>query len=183
MSMVHIWLPIALAGVANHVLSTVFWMMLPFHKREWKKLPDEDEFMDLISFSNIPPGQYVFPLTYDSVEMRKPSFLAKQKRGTGMLVTWKKPPHMLLAIVSTLGFFLLASFVIGYLAMLALEPGTPPKEVFRFVFTAGILAHCSAKFPYVLWFRRRILLELFDGVAYAAATAAIFAALWPDWAQ
>ena len=43
----------------------------------------------------------------------------------------------------------------------------------------GMLAHIAAKFPFVCWFRRRIAMEVLDGVIFALLTGVIFAALWP----
>ena len=76
-------------------------------------------------------------------------------------------------------FFFVAAFVIAYLASLGLSRGASFLDVFRFVTTAGLLTHCAGQFPGVFWFRRRVAMDLLDGVAYAVATGLIFAALWP----
>ncbi len=174
-----VW-PILLSGLATHFLSTLFWTAMPHHKPEWQGMPAEDEFMDWTKKHSLNSGQYVFPFCADGKEAASAEF--KQKQGTcnGMLIFWPTPTHMGKAIALTLTFFIIAAFVIGYLASLALQPGASFMKVFQFVTTAGLLAHCSAKFPFVFWFRRKIGMEIIDGVAYAVATGLIFSAMWPS---
>ncbi|MEZ6070264.1 MAG: hypothetical protein R3C10_08290 [Pirellulales bacterium] len=180
MTVFDLWLPILLSGLATHVISTLAWMVLPHHKSEWRGLDAEDQFQDWIDKHQVPPGQYVFPHTQDMEEMKSAGFREKQARCRGMLVLWPTPPQMGVNIALTLAFFFVAAFVIGYLASLGLPPGADFLRVFRFVTTAALLTHCAGKFPGVFWFRRRVAMDLVDGVAFAVATGLIFAALWPD---
>ncbi len=179
MSVWELWLPILLAGLATHVLSTLAWMVLPHHKPDWQALPVEDELIELLDAKKVPAAQYLFPFTRDPQEMKSEAFQAKQGKCRGMIVLWATPPNMGAAIGLTLGFFFVAAFVIGYLASLAVPRGETFMNVFQFVTTAGLLTHCAAHFPGVFWFRRRIAMDLLDGVAFALATGLIFAALWP----
>lgn len=174
-----LWLPIIASGVATHVMSTLNWMVLPQHKSEWRKLPVEDEIQNLIASNNVQPEQYMIPFTQDGKECQSEAFKAKQAKCTGMLILWDKPLNMGVAIGQTLAFFLIAAFVIGYLASIALPVGATFMVVFKFVTTAGLLAHCFAKFPYVFWFRRKVLFDVLDGVGFAIVTGLIFAWLWP----
>jgi hypothetical protein len=179
MSVFDLWLPILLTGLATHVISTIAWMVLPHHKPEWQRLAAEDDFQDWIDRNNVPVGQYVFPHTHNMEEMKSEAFRKKQGRCRGMLVLWPSPPNMGVNIVLTLAFFFVAAFVIGYLASLGLPPGASFLKVFQFVTTAALLTHCAGQFPGIFWFRRRVAMELADGVAFAIATGLIFAALWP----
>jgi hypothetical protein len=179
MTVYDLWLPILLSGLATHILSTLAWMVLPHHKPEWTKMPAEDDVRDLLVSRNVPAGQYMFPYCATAEEMNSEAFKQKQSQCTGMLVIWKKPIHMPTAILKTVSFFFIAAFVIGYLASLALPSGTSLPKVIQFVTTAGLLTHCAAHFPHVFWFKRRIAMELLDGVVYAFVTGLIFAALWP----
>ena len=154
-------------------------MALPHHKPEWKKMPSEDAFQDWIEANGIPADQFIFPMTRDPQEMKSEAFKKKQEKCRGMLVLWDKPTNMGAAIGLTLSFFFVVAFVIAYLASLALPAGAPFSKVVQFVTTAALLTHCAGNFPHVFWFRRRISMELVDGVAYAFATGLIFAALWP----
>jgi len=51
--------------------------------------------------------------------------------------------------------------------------------MFQFVTTAGLRAHVAAKFPHVFWFRRKIAMDVVDGIVYAIATGIVFGLLWP----
>ena len=179
MSVFGLWLPIVLSGLATHVISTLAWIVLPHHKPEWKRLADEDDFHDWLDKKGVPADQYLFPFTRDPAEMKSDRFQEKQAKCRGMLVLWPKPPNMGKNIGLTLTFFFVAAFIIAYLASIGLPAGASFVNVFRFVFTAGLLTHCAGQFPGIFWFRRRVAMDLVDGVAYAVATGLIFAALWP----
>lgn len=179
MSLSDLWLPILLAGLATHILSTLFWMVFPHHKPEWKRVPVEDDLMDFLQQRQVPADQYMFPFASSGREAGSEQFKAKQAKCRGMLVLWERPLEMGPAIVKTLLFFLFASFSIGYVATLSLPAGADFARVFRFVTTVGLLTHVYAKFPNVFWFRMRVATHVMDGIAYAIATGLIFAALWP----
>ena len=86
---------------------------------------------------------------------------------------------MVTAIINTIVFFMFAAFAIGYLASLALPAGASFLQVVQFVVTTGLLTHCAAHFPHVFWFRRRIAMEIVDGVVYAAVMGLVFTYFWP----
>ncbi|EMI46078.1 hypothetical protein [Rhodopirellula sp. SWK7] len=180
MSVFDLWLPILLSGLATHILSTLNWMVFPHHKPEWTKLPSEDQLQDLVVLEKIPPGQYMLPFCDRPDEMKSEAFKGKQAKCTGMLILWDAPINMGTAIAKTIAFFFVAAFVIGYLASLALAPGASFGKVIQFVATAGLLTHCAAHFPHVFWFKRRIAMEILDGVVYAAVTGLVFAFFWPS---
>ncbi len=82
------------------------------------------------------------------------------------------------AILFTLLYFLFSSFVIGYLASIALVPGAPFLRVFQFVFTTALLTYCAAHFPHIL-----VPPQDRHGTArwidLRSASGLIFALLWP----
>ena len=51
--------------------------------------------------------------------------------------------------------------------------------VFRFVGTAGILTYGTANILNGIWFGRKMVADIVDGIAYGLITGLIFAALWP----
>jgi hypothetical protein len=177
MSVIELWMPIVATGIATHIYSTLAWTVLPHHKPEWTKLPEEDETYQTLE--RIPAGQYVFPHASSQQDMQTESFQKKMKSRSGMLVIWPSPTNMGKAIIQTLVSYLVVAFVIGYLASISLSKGAEFMKVMQFTMTAGLLAHIAAKFPFVFWFRRRIIMDVLDGVIFALITGAIFAALWP----
>jgi hypothetical protein len=177
MSVFDLWLPILVTGIVTHVYSMLAWTVLPHHKPEWNKIPDEDAAYPTLE--KIPPGQYVFPHASCQKDMQAESFKRKLGIRNGMLVIWTGPTQMGKAIGQTFITYFVIAFLIGYLASIGVSRGAEFVKVVQFATTAGLLAHIAAKFPFVFWFRRRIIMDVLDGVIFAVLTGVIFAALWP----
>ena len=180
MTVFDLWKPILATGIATHIYSTLAWTALPHHKPDWTKAPIEDQLQNLIVDQKVPAGQYMFPFAEGGKDAATEEFKQKQARCRGMLVTWAEPLSMGKSILQTLLWFFAAAFTIGYLASLGLAPGVGNGQVLQFVGTAGLLTHVAAHYPRVFWFRRKMAMEVLDGVLQAAVTAAIFTALWPS---
>lgn len=171
-SLLDLWLPILVAGIAVHVLSTIAWTAAPHHKPEWKPLPMDDDLLAYLDkHATLRGDQYL-------LSSGEPGDMDPGKCH-GMLILWKHKPHMGKNIVMTLTFFLFTAFAIGYLASIALGKETTQLDVFRFTATAAFLTHVCAGIPTIIWFRRKFVMDLLDGLAYSLATGAAFALLWP----
>jgi hypothetical protein len=175
-----LWLPILVSGVALFFTSFAAWMILPHHKSEWKGLPKEDSFLNALKTAAVPPGQYTFPYPATSEDWKGDAFRAKMEAGpNGNIVVFAAPCSMVKNMLCTVLFFTIANFVIAYLAGIALDPGTPFMKVFQFVGTAGILTYGTANILNGIWFGRKMVADIVDGIAYGLITGAIFAAMWP----
>jgi hypothetical protein len=175
-----LWLPILVSGIALFIASCLAWMVLPHHKKEWVRLPNEESIMKQIKGDALPPGQYCFPFAASAEDTKSEAYKAKMKAGPhGTLTLWRDAPNMAVNIACTLAFFLVTNFVIAYLAGIALDPGEEAMKVFRFVGTAGILTYGTANILNGIWFGRKMVADIVDGIAYGLITGAIFAALWP----
>jgi hypothetical protein len=175
-----LWLPIVLSGVALFFASFVAWTKLPHHKKDWIGLPNEDAIMRQIKGDNLPAGQYCFPYAATPEAMKGDAYKSKMEAGPrGTLTLWKAPPNMGANMACTVVFFLIANAVIAYLAGMVLKPGTDPWFVFRFVGTAGVLTYGTANILNGIWFGRKMVGDIVDGIAYGLITGAIFAWLWP----
>ncbi|MEN1680626.1 MAG: hypothetical protein AAGJ46_13640 [Planctomycetota bacterium] len=170
MSVFELWLPILLAGLAVHIACTIAWTAMPHHKPEWRPMDQQTDLIAWLKEKGAAPGQYIFP-HHETAE--------KPDGCQGMMVLWSQPPNMGANIGLTVAHSFAVSFVIGYLASLGVPAGAKFMEVFQFVTTAGILTHVFCGLPNVIWFRRKILMDVIDGLVYALITGAIFAALWP----
>ena len=174
-----LWIPVLVSGVALFFASWVAWMVLPHHKSEWKGLPNEDSVMKALKTAGVSPGQYVFPYCKPE-DWKSDAFKAKMQAGpNGNLTVWSGPCNMARNMLCTVLFFLVANFVIAYLAGMALPPGTDFLTVFRFVGTAGILTYGTANILNGIWFGRKMMADIADGIVYGLITGLIFAALWP----
>jgi hypothetical protein len=182
-SVASLWLPILVSGIALFFASWAAWMVLPHHKADWVGLPNEETIMRQIKADNLPPGQYCFPYASSPEAMKSEAFKARMQAGPrGTLTLWKGPPNMGMNLACTIVFFLIANAVIAYLAGMVISPISDPGDrwkIFRFVGTAGVLTYGTANILNGIWFGRKMVSDIVDGIAYGLITGAIFALLWP----
>ena len=170
---------IVLSAVALFVASFLSWMVLQLHKQDWRKLDKEDEFMALAEKCNIPEGSYMFPLASCPAEMKTEAFQKKYDAGPRGVLTILPKVNMGQNLGLTFAYFLVVSAGLAYLTTLAFRPGAGFSAVFPFVFIAAFMTFLASIVQHAIWFRPRIVGHVIESVAYAAITAAIFAALWP----
>jgi hypothetical protein len=57
-----LWLPILLSAVIVFVASSILHMVLPFHRSDYRKLPEEEKVADALRAAGVIPGPvYSFP--------------------------------------------------------------------------------------------------------------------------
>lgn len=66
-----LWLPILLSALFVFVASSVIHMVLPIHRGDYRKLPQEDRVLDGLR-DVVPPGQYMFPCPDSMKDMGTP---------------------------------------------------------------------------------------------------------------
>ena len=96
-----LWLPIVLSGIGLFVASFLAWMVLPHHKGDWVKLPDESAFENAVGGLNLPPGNYTFPYCSGSADLKSEAFQRRMAEGpSGILALWddvstqRREPHV-----------------------------------------------------------------------------------------
>jgi len=176
-----LWLPILLAAVLVFFASSVIHMVLPIHKGDYRKLPDEDRVLDGLR-STVPPGQYMFPLADSMREMSSPALVEKFRRGPVGTMILRPPGDMNMgkALLAWMGFCLLVSVGVAYLTGLVLPAGN--GQMFRVATTAAMFCYAFSSVSDSIWKGVRwitTLKFLFDGSVYALVTGATFAWLWP----
>jgi hypothetical protein len=172
-------LPIILSAVALFFASFLSWMVLPFHRKDWVKLDQEDEFLAAARQCGLTPGNYMFPGCNTRQEMSSPEHQAKWEAGPRGVITVFDKVNMGRNLGLTFLLFLAVSFTLGYLATLALPPGADFMSVLRVVSTAGLLAFLPAMVLHAIWFHCRIVGHVLESIAFALIVGAIFGALWP----
>jgi len=180
-------LPILLAGVAVFFVSFLLWMVSPHHRSDWKAVPDEDRLMaELRELGGVPAsgGQFAFPHCSSPEQYKDPAWLAKYEAGPkGFLVLKPAGPDSLPKnLVVSLTFNLVTTLLVAYVATMALPAGAASGLVFRFVWTVAFLANSTGIVWAAIWAGKSwssTFKELADGLCYGAATAAVFAFLWP----
>lgn len=183
-SLALLWLPILLSAIVVFVASSIIHMALPWHKGDYRRIPDEDKFMDALRPLAIPPGDYMVPRPASMKEMGSPEFAAKIKKGPVMVVTVM--PNEKAGMGKNMVLWFIYSAVVGFLAAYvagrALPVGAPYLHVFRFAGTTAFIAYSVALFQMSIWYRRAwatTIKSAFDGLIYGLLTAGVFGWLWP----
>lgn len=181
-SIAGLWLPIVLSAVAVFFASSIAWMVLPHHKPDFKRLPDEAGFADAIRRFGLTPGLYVFPFCTPQ-EMKSDDGKRRYAAGPwGNMMLMGAQPNMGKSLAFVFIFYLVVGVFVAYLARLGLDPGESFRAVFRFTTTVAVAAYCLGGIPHGLFMGRTfrsVTMDVIDGLAYGAITGLIFAALWP----
>ena len=178
--LIALWFPILLTTVALFFSGFLCWAVLPNHKPDWRKLPNESEFLDKMAEMDIPAGNYAYPHAMDQQSMESDDYKKALERETfGTVQVWGGPPKMGPNLACQVGFLLVTNFCLAYLSTLALGTDAGFMDVFRFVTTAAFLTYTAAVVPGTIWFKNRLTGYLIDGVVQALIAGAIFGWLWP----
>ena len=134
-SLIGLWLPILVSAVLVFITSSVIWMLLPYHRTDWKKLPNEEAAMNALRDQGIAPGMYVFPHAMGD-DLKSDDVRARFSRGpVGFLLV--RPTEGTLSMVRPLIqgflFYVVVSFFVAYLAAATLPMGTNYLKVFYYV--------------------------------------------------
>ena len=179
-----LWFPILLSTVIVFVASSIMHMVLPYHKSDYRQLPDEDRATDVLRSAGVTPGPaYFFP--YSSFkEMKSAHMVQKFKRGpVGFLTLLPSgAPAMGKNLVQWFLYCIVIGVFAGYLAGRTLGAGTDYLAVFRVVGVAAFLGYGGAQAQESIWGGRSwvvTLKHIFDSLVYALLTAGTFGWLWP----
>jgi len=179
-----LWLPIILSAVIVFALSFLIHMLLPWHKGDYPKIPNEDRVMDALRPLAIPPGDYMVPRPSSAKEMSSPEFVAKRTKGPVLVMTVlpSGPVRMGKSLASWFAYALLVGWMAAYVSGRALPVGAPYLHVFRFVGTTAFMAYALGLWQLSIWYNRAWSITFrytVDGLLYACFTAGMFGWLWP----
>lgn len=179
-----LWLPILLSAVVVFVASWIIHAVLPYHRTDFRQVPAEDQVMEALRRTAIPPGDYVIPYAGSMQRMKDPDFIAKRTRGPVAIMTVMKggPPTMSAELAQWFVYCAVISLFAAYVAGRALGRGSEYLAVFRFVGVSAFLGYAGALWQDSIWFKRNwgfTLKSTFDGLVYALLAAGIFGWLWP----
>ncbi len=179
-----LWLPIVVSAVVVFLASSVTHMVLNYHNKDYRKLPDEDRVRALLREVGVTPGLYTIPHCKDSKEMQAPETIEKMKQGpVGFLTVMPSgPPAMGKYLVQWFVFCVLLGVFLAYVAGRTLGPGADYLAVFRLVGTVAFLAYSAGEVMDGIWMGQtwpKTIKNVFDGLVYALLTAGVFGWLWP----
>jgi len=179
-----LWLPILLSAVFVFMASSLIHMVLPWHKSDYPKLPNEQKVMDALRPLALAPGDYMIPRPSSRQEMQSPEFAAKMKAGPVMVLTVM--PNGAMSMGRNLGLWFLYCVAVGlfaaYVAGRAVPPGAVYLRVFRFAGATAFIGYAVALWQMSIWYRRAwstTIKATVDGLIYALLTAGTFGWLWP----
>jgi hypothetical protein len=183
-SLASLWLPILVSAVAVFIISAIVHMVLPYHKSDYAGLPNEDEVADAIRRGNAAPREYMIPYGGGMEAMKDPAFVAKLERGPVAFINVQagRSPGMGGMLAQWFVFVLVVSIFVAYITSRAVGDSTESAEIVRFAGATAFIAYVMAEWPLSIWYGRPIstaMKNTFDGLLYAAATAAVFCFLWP----
>ena len=180
-----LWLPILLSAIVVFIVSSIIHMLIPWHKNDYPKIPNEDKVMDGLRPFNIPPGDYMMPRASSTKEMNSPEFKEKMEKGPVMIVTvkpngkWGMTPNLILWFI----YSLVISYFSAYLAVNTFHlKAVPYLNVFKIVGIASFMGYAIAIWQMSIWYGRSWKITItttIDGLIYALFTAGVFGWLWP----
>ncbi len=177
-----LWLPILIAALVVFFASALLHMLLPLHKDDWAKLPDEERARTALR--GVPPGDYMVPRGEGMASMKDPDFVQKYREGPVVLMTVHPTgePSMGKNLGMWFVMTLVVSIVAAYIAGRALGPGADYLDVFRFAGTTAFASYALGQVQESIWSGRKwstTMKNVVDALVYALLTAGVFGWLWP----
>ena len=178
-----LWLPILLAAVIVFVASSIMHMLLPYHRSDYQKLPDEDKLLAALRAAGLKRGLYIFPFGTHK-EMKSPAMIEKYKQGpVGMMTVFPSgPPAMPKFLAMWFVYCLVIGFFVAYLTGRTVAPGAQYLVVFRVAGTAAFLAYGVGQLVNSIWAGQPwsvTIKHFIDGLVFGLLTAGTFGWLWP----
>jgi len=178
-----LWLPILLSAVIVFVASSIMHMVLPYHKGDYRQLPNEEGLLSTLRSASLRPGLYIFPYC-DHKDMKSPAVQEKFKQGPVGMMTIRPSgvPAMPKFLFQWFVYCLVIGFFVAYLTGHTLGPNTHYLAVFRVAGTAAFLAYGLGNLSNGIWKGRpwsMTIKEVIDGLIYGLLTAGTFGWLWP----
>lgn len=179
-----LWIPILLAAVIVFGVSSIIHMLLPYHRTDFRKVPQENEVMAALRAFDIPPGDYAMPYAQTPAEMKAPEFIERRNAGPVAIMTVVEsgPPAMGKNLAQWFVYCVVVGIFAAYMTGRALGPGADYLGVFRFAGTMAFAGYALGLLQNSIWYGRAwstTLKSVFDGLIYALLTAGTFGWLWP----
>ena len=178
-----LWLPILLSSVVVFFAGSIMNMVLPHHRKDYTRLPDEAAIRTAIQAQNLPRAQYTFPFVQSKEDWKSETVRKKLESGpVGLLIIGPTGTGMNRQLAGHAIYVLCISILVAYVTFAAL--GGSEQEylkVFQVAGTAASLAYGGAMFTNSIWFHvpwGNTLRHVFDSLVYGVLTAGFFGWLW-----
>ena len=178
-----LWLPILVSAVIVFIASSIMHMVLPYHRSDYKQLPDEDRLLGALRSVELKRGLYMFPYGTHK-DMNSPAM--KEKRALGpvgsMTIFPKGPINMGKFLGMWFVYCLIVGAFVAYLTGQTTAFGAPHQTVFHVAVAAAFLGYGVGQLVNGIWGGQpwgNVAKHVFDGLIYALLTALAFGWLWP----
>lgn len=175
-------MPILVASVIVFVASSIVWMVLPHHKKDFAAVPDEGALRNALR--GIAPGAYVVPHVGDPSQVKDPENAPKYVDGpVGFInIVPSGSPTMGKQLTLTFIYYIVVGIFVSYLAGLSLSTGADYMVVFRFTSATAFVAYALGTPAAAIWFGMpwsQVAKNTVDALLYALLTGGVFGWLWP----
>jgi hypothetical protein len=176
-----LWLPIVLSAVIVFIASSIMHMVLPYHRSDYKQLPNEDA--AAAALRGVPPGQYIIPhCTHE--QLKSPEVLEKFKTGPVCTVLMRQSGQMNMGkfLGQWFGYLIVVGVFAAYISGRTLAPATNYLQVFRVAGATSFMAYGVASLANGIWKGEPwsvVVKEVIDGLVFAGLTGGTFGWLWP----
>jgi nucleoside recognition membrane protein YjiH len=183
-SIAALWLPILLSAVIVFVASSIIHMLLPLHKSDYRKLPEEEKVQEALRSAGVTPGRVYFFPHCSHREMKSPATVEKFKRGPvgHLTIIPSAPPALGKFLAQWFLYCIVVGVFVAYVTGRTRLPGTNYLEVFRIAGTTAFLGYSIALIQESIWKGQTwgvTFKHIIDGLIYALLTAGTFGWLWP----
>ena len=188
-----LWLPILLSTIVVFMASSILHAVLSYHDSDYQGMPGEEKVLEAMRAAGVQPGNYYFPHPGSRAAKSSPEYIKRCEQGpVGMVNVFPNgPPAMGKALGQWIVYLLAVSFMVAYVARLALAevPGIGLitshdfMHVFRVTSVAAFIAYAGAEPAASIWAGRgwtATLKNMGDDLVYALLTGGVFAWLWPN---
>jgi hypothetical protein len=178
-----LWLPVILSAIVVFIASSVIHMALPWHNKDFRRFPAEDDALDSLRKLGLEPGDYAAPMAENMAAMNSDEYKAKVAKGPQVMLTVLSPNNSMgLNLAKWFVYLIVVGVFAAYVAGAALGSGADYMQVFRLTSTVAFLGYALAIWQSWIWYSRGLgytVRTTIDGLVYALLTGGIFGWLWP----
>jgi len=176
MTIMSLWLPIIVSAVIVFIGSALIWMVLPWHKTDFRKTRDEEAVRGALKGSE--PGYYMLPFSMDPAELKNEDVANKFREGPLAYITVipsglpSMGPKLVMSFLYNLVVGALCAYMVSRTAV-----GADYLHVFRVAGTTAFIAYGIAYLQESIWFGRPWSLtakNLLDALLYGLLTGGTF---------
>ncbi|HNP37723.1 MAG TPA: hypothetical protein PKK10_17920 [Woeseiaceae bacterium] len=177
MGIAELWMPILVSSIIVFVMSALVWMVLPWHKSDFKKAANEDALRAALKGAGV--GYYMLPYCTSTAELKDEALAQKYVEGPQAFITVvpNGMPKMGAKLLLSFFYYVGVGILCAYMLSRTIVADAPYLEIFRVVGTTAFIAHGVAFVQDSIWFGRPWSLttkNLLDALIYGALTGGTF---------